>query len=167
MKPGSTCYACHDAATCGACHKTPMPHPTNWVAVHTTGRVADIQDCYRCHVDRAACQSCHHKTLRGAELVAENCVKCHPTITTKPLSALKDRGLAEHAAHLQVAKAKGAPFRCETCHVDFVLSSQAPMATQTQGHDTTLCFSCHGATDSSWTVIAPYPCKALCIRCHK
>ncbi len=166
LKQSGACASCHDATTCLKCHKTPLPHPPDWTSSHSLAPNLDSADCNVCHVDRARCQQCHHQDLRGAELIEANCVRCHPVVKTKPATRIKNKGLAEHAAHFLVAEKKGKPFRCQECHVGFTTTAQTKLISLTQGHDLRLCFECHGALDYQNRLKAPYPGNALCRRCH-
>jgi hypothetical protein len=166
VKRQSACASCHDASTCVRCHKTPYPHPADWTAGHGSVQGLDRADCNVCHVDRASCQQCHHQTLKGAELIESNCVPCHPEARTKPATKIKNKGIAEHAVHFEVAKKKGKPYRCQECHIGFMTSSSARTINLTKGHDLRLCYECHGALDYKSTLIAPYPGNQLCLRCH-
>jgi hypothetical protein len=165
------CGSCHSSSDCEACHVTPMPHPADWTASHPLATDLDAQDCKVCHLDRQTCEECHHSGLRGAELVLANCVKCHPTMSTVPATAIKDIGLAEHAVHFSVAlpTKKGKPYKCEQCHVGFGFTAARPAGIAVPlsgGHDLRSCYECHGALDYSNVQIAPYPGNSLCVRCH-
>lgn len=163
------CGTCHDSASCERCHATPMPHPADWTSTHGLATDLNAADCKVCHADRSSCQECHHRGLRGAALTLANCVKCHPVMKTQPATDIKDAGFAEHAVHFIVAKKKGAPYRCEQCHVGFGYSAVQAAGTGgavNQAHDLTTCYSCHGALDYNNVLIAPYPGYQLCLRCH-
>jgi hypothetical protein len=161
------CASCHDGQSCMVCHKTPMPHPTGWLNSHRPqDNGVPKTDCYICHTNRDACQQCHHDKVKNAELIAKNCVRCHEEMKQKPATAIKNKAFSEHAVHFDVAKKKGAPYKCDDCHVDFGTSQAAQAAEKTQGHDLRLCYSCHGALDYQNRLIAPWPGAALCRRCH-
>jgi hypothetical protein len=170
LKQGGACASCHEGTTCAKCHKTPVPHPPDWTASHALAIGLDAADCNVCHSDRSKCQGCHHQTLRGTELLLENCVRCHPVMRTKPATAIQSKGLAEHAVHFDVSKKKGSrfgkPYRCEDCHVGFGTTSIEHGSALTGGHDLRLCYDCHGALDYRNVIIAPYPGNELCYRCH-
>jgi hypothetical protein len=164
------CGSCHDSASCEACHKTPMPHPVDWTSTHALAAGLDAADCNVCHTDRTTCQDCHHRGLHGADLTLKNCVKCHPIMATVPATAIQDSGMAEHAVHFIVEKKKGAPYKCEQCHVGSDFNSvgvAGSQSSQNQGHDLRSCYACHGALDYNNVQIAPYPGVSLCLRCHK
>jgi hypothetical protein len=167
LKKAGACASCHDGTTCMRCHKTPVPHPPDWGASHALALNIDAQDCNVCHRDRSRCQQCHHQDLRGAELIESNCVRCHPQMKKKPATDIKNKGFAEHAVHFEVAKTKGKPYRCQDCHIGFVMSPQVKRFNLQLGHDLRLCFECHGALDYRHVNIAPYPGNTLCYRCHK
>jgi predicted CXXCH cytochrome family protein len=160
------CGSCHDDASCKACHKTVMPHPTNWQSIHGEVGKLDSEDCNVCHTDRTTCQNCHHGGVKDAYLVESACVKCHPNAKQQPATAIQDKGIAEHAVHFNVAKKKGKPYKCYQCHVSFGTSAAAQKASLQQGHDTNLCYGCHGKLDPLNELIAPYPGAQLCVRCH-
>jgi len=165
------CGSCHDSASCERCHTTPMPHPTDWTSSHPLATDLDAADCKVCHVKRQTCQECHHNALRGAELIAKNCVACHPIMKTTPATDIKNSGFAEHAVHFSVANKdkKGKAYRCEQCHVGFGFTAVRAAGVQeqlNQGHDLRSCYECHGALDYKNVQIAPYPGNSLCIRCH-
>jgi len=161
------CGACHDDASCRDCHKTTMPHPTNWLQNHKPEPGVSTSDCNICHIDRTACDNCHHQKVATAELVAKNCVGCHPGMAQQPPTSIQDKGLSEHAVHFNVAKIKGRPYRCYECHVSFGQSAQAQQVELQQGHDLRLCYQCHGALDALNRQIAPWPGAQLCLRCHR
>lgn len=165
------CGSCHDSASCKPCHTTPMPHPADWTSMHPLAEQLDSQDCKVCHTERQRCQECHHKALRGAQLVERNCVTCHPSMTTKPATAIKNAAIAEHAVHFVVAERQGKPYRCEQCHVGFGIEpvravGVQPLAQLDKGHDLRSCYECHGALDYKNKLVAPYAGNSLCVRCH-
>lgn len=161
------CGACHDDASCKQCHKTVMPHPPNWIQNHRPEPGVSTQDCNICHTDRTECQNCHHQGVRTAELVAKNCVGCHPEMLQQPPTSIQNKGFAEHAVHFNVAKTKGRPYRCYECHVSFGTSAQSQQIELQQGHDLRLCYQCHGQVDALNNLIAPYKGAELCLKCHK
>lgn len=171
LEQKGACGSCHDSASCEKCHKTGMPHPADWTASHALVRGLDPNDCNVCHTDRSRCQECHHSSMRGALLIEQNCVRCHPIMRTKPATSIKNKALVEHAVHFIVGKRKGRQYyRCEECHVGFGYTAvQVPgQGTQLQmGHDLRLCYDCHGALDVNNVQIAPYPGNTLCYQCHK
>jgi hypothetical protein len=84
------CEMCHAASFCDSCHQTPMPHESDWQAVHpetvaSTGKAA----CETCHPDEYICNDCHHTgyqpgsawTQQHPPIVrssgAEDCFGCH------------------------------------------------------------------------------------------
>jgi hypothetical protein len=163
------CGSCHDSPSCERCHTTPMPHPADWTSSHPLATDLDAQDCKVCHTNRQTCQECHHKALRGADLVLKNCIICHRDMATTPATAIKSSMLAEHAVHFGVAKKKGKPYKCEQCHVGFGFTAVRAAGVKSQlgqGHDLRSCYECHGALDYRNILIAPYPGNSLCIRCH-
>lgn len=164
------CAICHDSPSCQQCHQTTMPHPTNWLDVHAKGDGLAGEDCRVCHKDRESCQDCHHASVRSAELVAANCVKCHPEMKTEPATDIKVAGLAEHAVHFNVAtKAeykKEKPYVCDDCHIGFGSTGVRVDNPLTGPHDMRGCYDCHGALDIRNIRIAPWPGSELCRRCH-
>jgi nitrate/TMAO reductase-like tetraheme cytochrome c subunit len=53
------CSLCHDTKTyCLTCHQVPMPHPSNFIAVHNVAAAKSDQTCFNCH-EVANCQACH------------------------------------------------------------------------------------------------------------
>jgi hypothetical protein len=172
MAKKGSCGACHDGPSCQRCHKTPVPHPSNWISNHIPPAGIPASDCNICHQDRTKCQNCHHGALKTAELTEANCARgggnhgCHAAMLQKPATAIQDKGFAEHAVHFNVAKKKGHPYRCYECHTDFGNSTAAREIELQQGHDLRLCYSCHGALDPFNVPIAPYRGAALCRRCH-
>ena len=164
------CGSCHDSPSCERCHKTPMPHPADFTSSHALATKLDAQDCKVCHTDRQTCQECHHRALRGAELILKNCVACHPVMAQTPATGITPSMLAEHAVHFQVGVKRGRPYRCEQCHVGFGYIAVQPVGVQpklSQGHDLRSCYDCHGMLDYRNIQIAPYPGGSLCLRCHK
>ena len=161
------CGACHDDASCRTCHKTTMPHPPNWIQNHKPEPGVSTADCNVCHTDRTACQACHHQKVATAELIAANCVHCHPIMLQQPPTSIQDKGMSEHAVHFNVAKKKGRPYRCFECHVSFGPSASSQQIALQEGHDLRLCYQCHGAVDPLNNQIAPYRGAQLCLRCHK
>lgn len=166
MQGEGACGSCHDDKSCKRCHKTPMPHPVDWAKDHRPPPGIPADDCNICHQDRRECQNCHHSGVRTADLVRKNCVPCHDEMKQVPATAIQNKGFAEHAVHFDVEKTKGRPYRCYECHVDFGSSKAAQSLEIQQGHDLRLCYGCHGALDPMNALIAPYPGKALCVRCH-
>jgi hypothetical protein len=163
------CGSCHDSPSCEKCHTTPMPHPADWTTSHPLATGLDAQDCKVCHTNRQTCQECHHRALRGAELVLSNCVTCHKVLATTPATSIKPSSMAEHAVHFIVAKKQGKAYRCERCHVGFGYSAVQAVGTQAplnRGHDLSSCYECHGALDYRNVQIAPYPGGELCRLCH-
>ncbi|TDB37649.1 MAG: hypothetical protein D9V44_06160 [Actinobacteria bacterium] len=165
------CAICHDSPSCQQCHLTTMPHPTDWLEVHAQrGRGLQGADCRVCHKDREACQDCHHASVRSTELIAANCVKCHPEMKTAEPTKIKVAGLAEHAVHFNVAtKAqykKDKPYVCDDCHIGFGSTGVRVDNPLTGPHDMRGCYDCHGALDIRNQRIAPWPGSELCRRCH-
>lgn len=162
------CSICHSSESCQRCHITPMPHPTTWVADHTANGYPTA-DCQVCHADRTSCQSCHHAGLEEAELIAENCVECHPEMRTEPATDIKLVRLAEHAVHFGVEETVGRAYVCEDCHVSFTRMKVQGVGLNTfesQAHDLRMCYDCHGNLDARGVQIAPWPGSQLCRRCH-
>lgn len=85
----NTCEACHTAARCTDCHKTPIPHPADFGATHGSYAKRDSKDCQACHRDPAFCSGCHGLPMP------------HPAGFTK--------------VHSKVAKSVD-DSRCTTCH---------------------------------------------------
>ncbi|MBE0417283.1 MAG: hypothetical protein IBX63_05920 [Coriobacteriia bacterium] len=162
------CSICHTPVSCIRCHFTPMPHPTAWLADHTANSYPR-DDCKVCHQDRTSCQECHHEGVRDLELVAENCIDCHPVMATEPPTDIKEMGFAEHAVHFGVEERIGRPYICDDCHVGFTVARVREFGTHsfsTQAHDLRICYDCHGNIDYSNIEIAPWPGSQLCRRCH-
>jgi hypothetical protein len=162
------CGSCHDDPSCKRCHKTIMPHPTNWLTGHAQAGKLDSKDCNVCHIDRSSCQECHHGTVKRAQLIEKNCVPCHAEMRQKPATGIKNKGFAEHAVHFDVAKKKGEPYVCDDCHIGFATSTAGSHTDSLKqaGHDVRLCYGCHGYLDYRNVQIAPYPGVQLCLRCH-
>ena len=171
-----SCGSCHTDESCKRCHKTVMPHPVGWIEDHSPEPGTDDEDCDVCHTDRESCQSCHHEKVKREDLIAENCVPCHDEMKTRPATAIKNKGFAEHAVHFYVAtesavgEPKGRPYRCDDCHLGFsVAKSPAHQATPGltgASHELRLCYGCHGRLDYRNRRIAPWRGRELCIRCH-
>jgi hypothetical protein len=166
LKGKGLCGACHTGPSCQRCHKTVVPHPPDFIENHRPPKGIPKSDCNICHRDRSKCQSCHHSKVKNQYLVEENCIRCHSNADDKPATAIKDKGMAEHAVHFDVAKKKGKPYKCYECHVDFGDSANAQTIAKQQGHDLRLCYGCHGALDPFSQLIAPYRGAELCRRCH-
>ena len=160
------CGSCHVSAFCETCHKTAMPHAADYTARHGLLTGLKSADCNVCHTDRQRCQECHHQDVANAELVRENCVRCHPAMNTSTPTKIKDKGLAEHAVHFDTAKESGKPYRCSECHVGFGTSKETQKLLTRQGHDLRLCYDCHGKLDYRNRLKAKYPGNSLCLRCH-
>ena len=160
------CGACHTTKSCTRCHKTSMPHPPGWIQNHKPEPGVSTEDCNICHTNRATCQNCHHLGVKNAELIAANCVNCHPQMLQRPPTSIPNKGIAEHAVHFNVGEVKGRPYRCYECHIDFGRSEAAKEVELQQGHDLRLCYQCHGALDALNREIAPYKGAALCLKCH-
>ena len=164
----ATCSICHTNESCSRCHPTVMPHPTTWLASHTSsGYMPD--DCRVCHTDRDWCQECHHDPDRSQELVAENCVNCHPEMRGEYGEITKAK-FAEHAAHFDVEDQIGRPHRCTDCHDKLTAArvlQPGRASAEIGGHDIRICYDCHGALDSSGDQIAPWAGSDLCRHCHE
>jgi len=173
MAKQGSCGACHDGPSCQRCHKTPVPHPANWISNHRPPAGITAADCNICHRDRSSCQNCHHGSVKNGDLTEANCGRgpglrgCHVEMTQKPPTAIQNKGFAEHAVHFNVAKQKGHPYRCYECHTEFGNTANAQKLEAQQGHDLRLCYSCHGALDPvTHEQIAKYRGSSLCFRCH-
>ena len=163
------CGACHDDASCRECHKTTMPHPPNWLQNHKPEPGVSVNDCYICHTDQTTCQNCHHQNVKDAELIAANCIGCHPEMAQQPPTSIPDQGFAEHAVHFNVGKTKyhqGKPYHCFDCHTSFGTTAATQKIILQQGHDLRLCYQCHGSLDPFGNLIAPWPGAELCLKCH-
>ena len=143
-----------------------MPHPTDWLAAHAANKNLSGPDCRVCHKERESCQDCHHATVRSTELIAANCVKCHPEMKLEPATKIKIAGLAEHAVHFNVAKKKGKPYVCDDCHIGFGSTGVMVDSPLTGPHDMRACYDCHGELGINNVLIAPWPGSELCRRCH-
>ncbi len=173
LRQEGQCAVCHDGPSCGRCHRTVVPHATDWIATHAqrvrvNGAASAGRDCGMCHRDRRECQQCHHGELSRSELIPENCVRCHPEMKTDPPTSIKNKGLAEHAVHFGVEEKKGRPYICHDCHVDFGTTriGEEEFGVQRSAHDLRLCYGCHGALDYRNRLIAEYSGAELCRRCH-
>lgn len=51
------CYACHEKKFCLDCHGVEMPHPENYLKVHTKEATLP-EKCYKCHT-KQSCNYCH------------------------------------------------------------------------------------------------------------
>lgn len=162
------CVVCHTTEFCQQCHETTMPHPATWLAAHSKGNGTLPKDCAVCHSDRKTCQECHHAAVRSAELIPENCVRCHEEMDTDKPTEIEVAGLAEHAVHFAVAQPdkKGEPYTCDDCHIGFGSGGVQVTSPAMGPHDMRLCYECHGALDLRNTLIAPYSGAELCLRCH-
>lgn len=175
LEATGTCWACHDSPSCERCHQTPMPHSPDWLTAHGESEFSerDEADCNICHQDREWCQDCHHDQVRRVDLIEENCTPCHEEMATFPRTQLRDRKLAPHSVHFEVAEVKGRPYRCYECHVTWGSpttgngAGAAHVGSPSEiGHDLRLCYDCHGALDFQSVLIAPWPGAQLCGRCH-
>jgi hypothetical protein len=163
-----SCSICHTDLSCTRCHITPMPHPTTWLAEHTSNGYPTA-DCQVCHTERETCQECHHQDVRNAELVLENCVGCHPEMDTVPATDIRVMRLVEHAVHFDVEERVGRAYVCEDCHISFTRARVRGVGVnvfETQAHDLRMCYDCHGNLDAQGIEIAPWPGSQLCRQCH-
>jgi hypothetical protein len=161
------CAICHDSASCTRCHQTKMPHPTSWQTGHADAAGLSSEDCKICHTNRTDCQTCHHASVRSADLVRENCIECHEEMKIEPAVDIKVAQLAEHAVHFDVAETKrGEPYRCTDCHVSFGPLGIKVVNPNTGPHDMRVCYDCHGGVDIQGIQIAPWAGSELCRRCH-
>ncbi|MBE0476347.1 MAG: hypothetical protein IBX62_04520 [Coriobacteriia bacterium] len=165
-----SCASCHDSPSCKSCHVTVMPHPADWVRGHAENKDELEGDCNVCHTDREKCQSCHHDTVKRAELIEKNCVPCHEEMKKRPATSIKHKGFAEHAVHFKVEEVKGKPYKCYECHVGFGTNGNGngvhSASLRDAAHDLRLCYDCHGTLDYKNVLIAPYRGAELCRRCH-
>ncbi len=175
MRQEGSCGLCHDSPSCKRCHKTVMPHPTDWLKSHKVEEGVGQEDCYVCHTERGYCQDCHHDAVKRADLTEANCVPCHEEMGQKPPTAIKHKAFAEHAVHFDVGKKKDRPYVCDDCHFGFghitargqqTTGSHAAQRLPSAAHDLRLCYQCHGALDYRNFLIAPYRGAELCRRCH-
>lgn len=178
LEQRGSCGSCHDSKSCQRCHRTPMPHPADWLRTHGLETGVPKDDCNICHTDRRTCQACHHDKLKRAELTRAACVPCHEEMKKRPATAIKHKAFSEHAVHFDVAKEFGGtkerPYVCDDCHVGFgrVTAGGRPGVGTHQesladaAHDVRLCYGCHGQLDHRKFLIAPYPGAELCRRCH-
>lgn len=173
-----SCASCHDSPSCQRCHKTVMPHPSDWLKKHSLEAGVPKEDCNVCHTDRRFCQECHHDRVKRLELVEANCTPCHKEMKQKPPTKIKNKGFAEHAVHFKVAKRFGGPkdrpYLCDECHIGFGHVTVGGDSAGTHGqnlpsaaHDVRLCYGCHGALDYQNRIVAKYPGAELCRRCHQ
>lgn len=172
-----SCVSCHDSKSCQRCHRTAMPHPSDWLKGHSPDPGVGKEDCNVCHADRRSCQECHHDQVKRAELIEAACTPCHEEMKQKPPATIQNKGFATHAVHFKVAKRFGGkkdhPYMCDDCHVGFGsvtvrgTSSAVPGGNlASAAHDVRLCYGCHGALDYRNVLIAPYAGAELCRRCH-
>jgi len=56
---------------------------------------------------------------------------------------------------------------CADCHVGFTQARVLQPSVQTQAHDLRICYDCHGSLGPDGILIAPWPGKELCRRCHE
>jgi hypothetical protein len=159
MNKIGSCSPCHAGGFCDRCHKTPMPHPPNWLTDHgTVAKGIGGADCNICHQDRSACQSCHHVTISEARLEQKTCVRCHPDAALD-WHLIKDKGMIVHAVHWKKR------YRCLQCHFGFAQELRARDMQHSYSFD--LCRECHGALSVQRSVIAtPSVGAALCRACH-
>lgn len=95
------CQMCHADSFCLSCHKTPMPHASDWTKVHpqTVSKVGEAA-CATCHPDKWLCNDCHHK---GYKNDGTGWKTQHPPITK---SAGTDACFTCHS-----------PLTCAHCHI--------------------------------------------------
>ena len=93
-KDPTYCQMCHAQSFCDNCHKTPMPHGTDWQTTHpATVKAKGEAICANCHPDQYICNDCHHAGYKPGTpwkqqhppIVkangAEGCFKCHNPLT--------------------------------------------------------------------------------------
>lgn len=160
------CKVCHDNAFCTKCHKTPMPHPAQWLGDHKgiSKTIPARVDCKVCHQGKTECSSCHHRFEETTLLTQPACTSCHPEYT-KPLSeltwgipiGLRSKGIVIHKAHFEMTRTD--PFECNECHGrDYVTAKDC--------FSFELCYECHGRVRGG-SLIAKWGGQELCYRCHK
>jgi hypothetical protein len=159
LNKGGQCSPCHTGELCYQCHKTPLPHPPDWLTSHSaSAKIIGHTDCNVCHHDRSACQTCHHTVVGNLLCEAKNCVKCHPE-STLPWRQVKDVGMIVHAAHWK------SKYRCGACH--FGYNRDLRNADVVHSYSFDLCAGCHGAKNAKGSVIAtPAVGAPLCLDCH-
>jgi hypothetical protein len=95
QKDVAYCQMCHADSFCLSCHKTPMPHASDWVQTHPqTVAKAGEASCAQCHPDKWLCNDCHHKGYKndGTGWTAQHppivktggtdaCFECHNPLT--------------------------------------------------------------------------------------
>lgn len=80
---GNNCGECHDRAWCLDCHQgggtgdnlnlsnfgrdyKPKSHRSDFINIHPIKALDNPQNCYRCHDERAFCNSCHSRFPRSS-----------------------------------------------------------------------------------------------------
>ena len=161
------CGACHDGPSCQRCHKTVMPHPADWIKDHKPQER---------HPERGL-QHLPHGPDRTVRTAITASVKqrgarrrrtarpCHDEMKQKPATEIKNKGFAEHAVHFNVEEAKGKPYKCYECHVDFG-TSDAAQKLEAAGSRPALVLRLPRRARPVQHTIAPYKGAELCFRCH-
>lgn len=156
----ASCTACHSPANkanpnalharssfCLDCHKTPMPHPADFLATHGQKAEASPSTCTTCH------SSANPISPKASYAKASYCADCHLTPMPHPSAFVANHG----------AEAKKAPATCETCH------SPKNVARPTAPHaNAGYCSNCHDnyEHEAGWVGTHGTAVTASCSTCH-
>lgn len=163
QRDAGNCTICHNETTfCKNCHKTDVPHPTQWQEEHKLVARPMRVDCRVCHRSREECSDCHHQFKGSTLLVASNCTSCHDDYK-RTLSDLirapkgvRSGGILVHRSHFEMTKTE--PFECDECHARAGKIERGYFSAD-------LCYSCHGRMRGG-SLIAKWGGQELCYRCH-
>lgn len=86
----NTCSNCHKKEDCTKCHGLEMPHPGEFLYIHSTYAISPYfkKECSRCHSETAFCLSCHQMEMphpdgflqehsKFSRKDEEKCLRCH------------------------------------------------------------------------------------------
>ena len=159
------CYRCHQPEMCATCHRTQMPHRTDYMRQHPVSMQTKNEVCSNCHTAQF-CEDCHmrnrdivHKPkvwITQHQAVArqddQQCMVCHTRDYCDKCHKTKnphgDDFLTRHPIY-----ARTDPFVCNRCHT------------------TDYCTQCHEVPHPTgwgeWHKKAGVSQRAVCLTCHK
>lgn len=85
----NTCATCHPSEKCVGCHKTQLPHPSDFINTHGKQALRTDAKCLDCHQSEKWCESCHGMPMPHADGFLQvhsksakttrdpKCIKCH------------------------------------------------------------------------------------------
>jgi hypothetical protein len=164
-KDESICYRCHMPEQCQQCHRTPMPHRTDYIRQHPVTMSQKQEVCSNCHTSRF-CEDCHTRERdivhtpgvwikqhpAAAKKNEDQCLVCHTKEYCDKCHTTKNPH-GEDFLDLHKIYARTDPFVCNRCHTN------------------EFCTTCHEVPHPTgwgeWHKQAGISERAVCLTCHK